>query len=339
MSCAPASHERSSIPSIATKVLYTKVYMAHAKKISYIFPIYNESGNIPLLHKTLDTLLKERESDYVFELIFINDGSKDDSLELLKDLAKKDRRITVINFARNFGHQIAVTAGLDYASGDAVIIMDSDMQDPPRVSFSLIDKWLEGNQVVYAQRRTRKDSAFKRATAYIFYWLLQKLSTIDIPRNTGDFRLLDRKVVDQLKQFKEHDRFLRGMVSFVGFKQAAVEFDRDERHAGETGYPLRKMIRFAVDGIFGFSTAPLTFISTVGYVIAALSVVGIIYVLIMKIFFASYVVSGWTFLAISIFFLGGVQLIMLGIIGGYIARIYTESLNRPLYIVDEIIKK
>lgn len=284
-------------------------------------------------------LTRSRLKQYAFEMIFINDGSRDNSLELLVEIAKKDSTVTVINFARNFGHQIAVTAGLDHASGDAVIVMDSDMQDPPEVSFELIKKWREGYDVVYAQRRTRKDTFFKRITAYVFYWLLEKVSDIHIPRNTGDFRLLDRKVVDKLRSFKEHNRFLRGMVSFVGFKQIAVEFDRDKRHAGETGYPLRKMVRFAIDGIFSFSTAPLTFISTVGYCIAGLSFVGIIYALVMRVFFPDDVVSGWTFLSISIFFMGGIQLIMLGIIGGYIARVYTESLNRPLYIIDEIFKK
>ena len=304
--------------------------------ISYIFPIYNESGTIDLLYKTVSKLL-EQHPEYNYELVFVNDGSKDDSLEKLTAVQRKDKRITVIDFARNFGHQLAVTAGLDHASGDAVIIMDSDMQDPPRVSFELLQKWEEGYDVVYAQRRSRKDTAFKRLTANLFYRTLQKLADIDIPRNTGDFRLLDRKVVDTLKEFKEHNRFLRGMVSFVGFKQVAVQFDRDERHAGETGYPLKKMVKFAADGIIGFSTYPLRLIRNVGFGIAGLSFVGILYALGMKIFVPSAVVSGWTFIVTSILFVGGVQIIMLGVLGSYIGRIYTEVQNRPLYTVRTIL--
>lgn len=305
------------------------------KLISYVFPIYNESGNIDLLYKTIDGLLKKNKS-YEYELTFINDGSRDNSLELLKNLQVKDSRITVIDFSRNFGHQIAVTAGLDYAKGDAVIIMDSDMQDPPQVSFELIKKWEEGYDVVYAQRRTRKDTWFKKFTANMFYRTLQKLADIDIPRNTGDFRLIDRKVVDELKKFKEHNRFLRGMVSFVGFKQIAVQFDREERHAGETGYPLKKMLKFAADGIFSFSTYPLKLIRNVGFFIAALAFLGILYAIAVRIFFPEFTVEGWTFIVISVLFVGGIQLVMLGVLGSYIGRIYTESQDRPLYMVSDI---
>ena len=305
------------------------------KLVSYIFPIYNESGNIALLYKTIDKLLANNPT-YNYEIIFINDGSKDDSLSMLADLAKKDSRVKVIDFSRNFGHQIAVTAGLDHAKGDAVIIMDSDMQDPPKVSFDLIKKWEQGYDVVYAQRRSRKDTFFKKLTANIFYLTLQKLADIDIPRNTGDFRLMDRKVVNEMIRFKEHNRFLRGMVSFVGFKQTAVQFDRDERHAGETGYPLKKMLKFAADGIFSFSSAPLKLISRTGYTIACLAFVGILYAIIMRIFFPHVTVEGWTFIVISILFIGGIQLIMLGVLGSYIGRIYTESQNRPLYMIQKI---
>lgn len=305
------------------------------KLISYIFPIYNETGNIALLYKTMDELLRSKPS-YNYELIFVNDGSRDDSLEQLVDLQRKDARIIVIDFARNFGHQIAVTAGLDHANGDAVIIMDSDMQDPPKVSFELIEKWEEGYEVVYAQRRTRKDTFFKKLSADLFYRTLQKLADIDIPRNTGDFRLMDRKVVNELKRFKEHNRFLRGMVSFIGFKQVAVQFDRDERFAGETGYPLKKMLKFAADGIFSFSTVPLKFIRNFGFVIAGLAFLGILYAIFMKIFFPDVTIEGWTFIVISILFMGGVQLIMLGVLGSYIGRIYTEAQDRPLYMVRDV---
>ena len=309
------------------------------KKISYIFPIYNEEENINLLHKTITSVLKPAQKKYDFEIIFINDGSKDESLEKLWAVQEKDARVAVIDLSRNYGHQIAVTAGLDYASGDAVIIMDSDMQDPPSVSLDLIEKWEDGYDVVYAQRRTRQDTFFKKLSADAFYRLLSKVADIDIPRNTGDFRLLDRKVVTELKKFKEHNRFLRGMVSYVGFKQTPVLFDRDERHAGVTGYPLKKMIKFAKDGIVGFSTVPLRAISRLGYFIAFLSVIGILYVLGIRIFSPEQAVEGWAFTVISIFFVGGIQLIMLGVLGSYIGRIYTEAQNRPLYGVRTISTK
>jgi len=304
--------------------------------ISYIFPIYNESGNIALLHETLDKLLVKKSKQYDFELIFVNDGSRDDSLEKLYALQKQDSRIVVINFSRNYGHQIAVTAGLDHAKGDAAIIMDSDMQDPPAVSLQLLDEWEAGNDVVYAQRRTRKDTFFKKTTANAFYIILEKLADIKIPKNTGDFRLVDRRVVDELKKFREHNRFLRGLVSYVGFKQTAVLFDRDERHAGETGYPLKKMLRFAADGIFSFSAFPLKLISRVGYTISALSFLGILYALAVKVLDSKAVVPGWTFIVIAILLVGGMQLIMLGVLGSYIGRIYTETQNRPLYSIESI---
>lgn len=308
------------------------------KVVSYIFPIYNEEGTIPLLYKTISELITSH-SKYNYQLIFVNDGSRDTSLLLLNTIQEKDPRVVVIDLARNFGHQIAVTAGIDQASGDAIIIMDSDMQDPPKVSLELLQKWEEGYDVVYAQRRSRKDTLFKRITADIFYRSLQKLADIDIPRNTGDFRLIDRRVADALRQMPEHNRFLRGMVSWVGFRQIAVPFDRDERHAGETGYPLKKMIKFAADGIFSFSDAPLRLISKTGYTIAGLAFLGILYALYMKLFLPHITLEGWTFMVISVLLIGGIQLIMLGVLGGYIGRIYTESQNRPLYTINKIYRK
>jgi glycosyltransferase involved in cell wall biosynthesis len=306
------------------------------KLVSYVFPIHNESGNIELLHKTLSQTLAKKADAYDFELVFINDGSQDDSLAKLMQIQKNDGRVTVINFARNFGHQLAVTAGLDHAKGDAVIIMDSDLQDPPAVSLELLEQWENGFDVVYAQRRSRKDSLFKKMSASVFYWGLQKVAEIEIPRNTGDFRLLDRKVVDVLNTFREHDRFLRGLVSYVGFKQKAVLFDRDQRHSGETSYPLKKMLRFAADGILGFSTFPLKLITRLGYAISTLSFLGILYALLVKAVDPATVVPGWTFIVIAVLLVGGVQLIVLGVLGSYIGRIYTESQNRPLYIIESI---
>ncbi len=305
------------------------------KTISYIFPIYNESENIPLLYKTMNSVVSKLKR-YNVEFVFVNDGSKDKSIELLLDLAKSDERVVVIDFARNFGHQIAVTAGINAASGDAIVIMDSDMQDPPKVSLELIKEWENGYEVVYAQRRTRKDTFFKKLTANIYYRLLHSVADINIPRNTGDFRLIDRKVADELKRYGEHNRFLRGMISHIGFHQKAVLFDRDERHAGETGYPLRKMIKFAVDGILGFSSAPLKFISRLGSFMAGVSFLAILYALYIKFFMPGQAVEGWTFIVISLFLVGGIQLIMLGVLGSYIGRIYTEVQGRPLYSIRSI---
>lgn len=306
------------------------------KKVSYIFPIYNEEESLTLLYSTVAKTIAPLKSKYEFEILFVNDGSRDSSLQMLWDIAEKDSRVVVVDLSRNFGHQIAVTAGIHEATGDALIIMDSDMQDPPAVSLELIKKWEEGYDVAYAQRRTRKDTFFKKTTADLFYRTLQKLADIDIPRNTGDFRLISRKVADELNKYGEHNRFLRGMVSYVGFKQIGVLFDRDERHAGESKYPLSKMLRLASDGIMGFSSAPLKLISRVGYVISGLSILAIIYAIVIKLFFPSTAVEGWAFTVISIFFVGGVQLTMLGVIGSYLGRIYTEVQGRPLYGIKSI---
>lgn len=308
------------------------------KVICYVIPFYFDAGNVhPLFNTLTDTISAEKyQSKYNFEFIFVNDGSTDATLKELIEIQKKDSRVTIVDLSKNYGHQIAVTAGLDHADADAIIIMDSDLQDPPRVSLELIDKWEEGFDVVYAQRRTRKDSFFKKLSADLFYRVLQKLADIDIPRNTGDFRLIDRKVLHEMKRFKEHNRFLRGMISYIGFKQTPVLFDRDPRFAGESGYSLKKLLQLAKDGIFGFSSAPLKFISRLGYFIASLSVVGILYALFYKIFYPGAVVEGWTFIVISIFFIGGIQLVMLGVLGSYIGRIYTEVQDRPLYSVDDV---
>jgi dolichol-phosphate mannosyltransferase len=305
------------------------------KLISYIFPIFNEEGNLELLYETVSKLL-DTNKQYEYEIVFVNDGSKDSSLSILKKLQRSDPRVVVINFSRNFGHQLAVTAGIDTATGDAIIIMDSDMQDPPRVSFELIQKWEEGYEVVYAQRRSRKDTLFKRLSANVYYRVLHSLADIEIPRNTGDFRLIDRKVADELKKMPEHNRFLRGMVSWLGFNQTAVQFDRDERHAGETGYPLKKMLKFAMDGIMNFSSTPLKLISRTGYFFAFLSFIGIIYALVMKIWFPQITIEGWTFIVIAMLFIGGTQLVMLGVLGSYLGRTYTEVQGRPLYIISDV---
>lgn len=301
------------------------------RSIAYVFPIFNEEENIELLHATMVETVAPLVEKYRFEFIFIDDGSRDDSLRRLMELRERDSRVSVIALSRNFGHQMAVTAGLDHSDADAVIIMDADLQDPPAVSLELIERWEAGADVVYAQRRSRQDGVFKRASAHAFYWTLSRLASIEIPRNTGDFRLLDRKVVEEVGKYRERNRFLRGLVSHVGFRQEAVAFDRHARHAGETGYPLRKMVRFAADGILGFSTVPLQLISRIGMLMSVLAFVGIVYVVFGRLFTPENVVPGWAFVTVSMFFLGGIQLTMLGVLGSYIGRIYVEAQARPLY--------
>jgi dolichol-phosphate mannosyltransferase len=240
--------------------------------------------------------------------------------------------VTVIALARNFGHQIAVTAGLDAAAGrDAVVIMDTDLQDPPEVSLRLIETWESGVDVAYAQRRTRSDSPFKKGTAFAFYWMLTRLASIDIPRNVGDFRLMDRRVVAEVIRYREHDRFLRGIVAHVGFRQEAVPFDRDPRFAGSSSYPLRTMLKLAADGILGFSTFPLRLISRLGMVISFLSVIAAFFVVYIRVFEPSKAVPGWAFIAVGMFLLSGLQLLMMGVIGSYLGRVYVETQDRPLY--------
>ncbi len=301
--------------------------------VSLVFPIYNEEENIPELFSEI-LKVKEQISEKI-EVLFVNDGSRDNSNQLLSNIASKHSFVKIVDFSRNFGHQVAITAGINFAEGDAVITMDSDLQDPPQVIIDLIKKWQEGYEIVYAKRRTRKDTMFKRLTAFLYYRLLKFLTDIKIPEDTGDFRLLDRKVVTELKKFKEKSRYIRGMVSFVGFRQGFVLFDRNERFAGKTKYPLRKMLRFAIDGITGFSVAPLKLAMYFGFTTAFLSILGIIYVLFFKFFYPEILVPGWSMTIISIFFIGGVQMIMIGIIGEYIGRVYIEAQDRPLYIVKE----
>jgi dolichol-phosphate mannosyltransferase len=304
--------------------------------VSYVLPVYNEQDGITAFHTELTAALAERP-EFDYELVYVNDGSADASLGILKDLAKNDERVRVVDFARNFGHQIAITAGLDLAEGDAVIVMDTDLQDPPRVSLELVDAWRAGAEIVHARRRTRQDTAFKRATAHLYYRTLRASTEVDIPLDTGDFRLLDRRVADELRRYRERSRFVRGIVASMGFRQTEVAFDRDERFAGETKYPLRKMARLAVDGMTSFSTAPLKMITRLGFVVLALSLVGIVYALAMKFFRPEITVSGWTMLMCVVLFLGGTQMLSLGVLGSYIGRIYSEAQGRPLYLVREVI--
>jgi polyisoprenyl-phosphate glycosyltransferase len=305
-----------------------------AQLLSMVIPCYNEEAVIVETITRLEAFCAELH-DLEAELIFIDDGSRDRTRELLKEFMAKDRRIKVIGFGRNFGHQIAVTAGVDAANGDAVVIIDADLQDPPEIVHQMIVKWREGYDVVYGTRTERPgESAFKRATARGFYRLLNRLSDVPIPLDTGDFRLISRNVVDALRAMPERDRFVRGMVSWIGLKQIALPYPRAERFAGESKYPLRKMLRFAADGILSFSTKPLQISVAMGMACASLALLGICYALFFRLFTASWV-EGWTALMIAVLFIGGIQLISVGILGEYIGRIYHEIKNRPLYVVQE----
>jgi dolichol-phosphate mannosyltransferase len=299
--------------------------------VAYVLPVHDEADALGAFHDALVTATNKRP-DLDFEFVYVDDGSRDASLDLLLALRRADERVTVISLARNYGHQIAVTAGLDAASGrDAVIVMDTDLQDPPEVSLQLIETWESGVDVAYAQRRTRQDSSFKRGTAYAFYWLLTRLASVDIPRNVGDFRLMDRKVVAEVVRYREHDRFLRGIVAHVGFRQEAVPFDRDPRYAGSSSYPLRTMLKLAADGILGFSTFPLRLISRMGMLISLLSGFGALFVVYVRVFMPEKTVPGWAFITVGMFLLGGIQLLMMGVIGSYLGRVYVETQGRPLY--------
>jgi dolichol-phosphate mannosyltransferase len=270
-----------------------------------------------------------------WELILVNDGSRDRSPEIMRELHSRDSRVKVVSFARNFGHQVAITAGADYARGDAVVVMDADLQDPPEAIPELLARWREGYEVVYAVRSERKgETWFKEFTAKLFYRIIYRITDIDIPRDTGDFRLMDRKVVDALKTMREKHRFMRGLSVWVGFRQTGVQYVRAERYAGETKYPLKKMLKFALDGITSFSYLPLQLATYVGFVVAGLAVLGIIATIILRLS-GSQAFYGQATTLVSVLFLGGVQLISLGIIGEYLGRIYDEVKGRPLYIVRE----
>ncbi len=305
------------------------------KKPTYtiIAPIYNEVENIPLLHTRVSEVMEKIGEPW--EFVMVDDGSSDGSTEKILKLQSKDEKVKAVIFARNFGHQIAVTAGLDTSKGEAVIIIDADLQDPPEVILDLIQKWKEGYEVVYAVRSKREgESWFKIFTASAFYRVIQRITDVNIPSDTGDFRLLDRKVVQVMNGMREKHRFLRGMSVWVGFKQTGVEYEREERFAGETKYPLKKMIRFASDAITGFSYFPLQLAMYLGFIAAGISIVSIPVVIVLRVT-GSQAFFGQATTLIAVLFLGGVQLISLGLLGEYVGRLYDEAKDRPLYIVRE----
>lgn len=304
------------------------------KSLSIVIPCYNEEEVIGETVKRLHAFCAT-QPELQIELLFVDDGSSDRTRALLSAHAAQDPRIRVIGFARNFGHQIAVTAGIEHAVGDGVLLIDADLQDPPEVAAQMIALWRDGYDVVYGTRTDRPgESAFKLRTARTFYRVLNWLSDVPIPLDTGDFRLMSRPVVNTLNAMPERDRFVRGMVAWVGFKQIALPYKRAERFAGVSKYPLRKMVRFATDGILSFSTRPLQVSITMGLAAAALALLGIVYALAAR-FFTSMWVEGWTALMLAVLFIGGVQLISIGILGEYVGRIYNEVKRRPLYVVSE----
>jgi dolichol-phosphate mannosyltransferase len=301
-------------------------------ELSIVVPIFNEEQNLPELHSRLSDAARAITPSY--EIVFVNDGSRDESRSILHILSQRDEHVYYIHFSRNFGHQIAVTAGLDRCRGKSVVIIDGDLQDPPEVIPELYEKHKSGYDVVYARRSERKgETWFKRATAKLFYRVLRRSTAIDIPLDTGDFRLIDRKVVDALKKMPEQNKFLRGQIAWLGFRQGEVLFSRDKRRYGKTGYPLSKMLRFAMDGITAFSDRPLKLVTAMGFAISFLSFVIIIYAMYSH-FVLLRTITGWTSLIISSTFIGGVQLLSIGIIGEYISRMNKNILNRPLYVVE-----
>lgn len=299
--------------------------------LSVVVPMYFEEEVVQECYNRLTGVLHNK---YRYELIFVNDGSTDNTLPLLEEIAAADKCVKVVSFARNFGHQAAVTAGIAKAQGDALVIIDADLQDPPELIPDMVELWQQGHEVVYAKRKKRKgESKFKLITAKFFYRFLDAMTDIQIPTDTGDFRLIDRKVAEVFKTMPERNRFIRGMVSWIGFSQIPIEYERDERFAGETKYPLKKMLKFASDGIVSFSVKPLRLVLLLGFIATFIAFLLFLYAVLGKIFFPAATSGGWASLMATIAFFGGVQLLSLGIVGEYIARIYEESKDRPLYIV------
>lgn len=300
---------------------------------SIVVPVFNEETVLPEFYNRLTRVIETLSGN--FEVLFVNDGSEDRTETILRDLHQKDQRVKVINFSRNFGHQVAITAGIDLAQGRACIIMDADLQDPPEVIPRLIERWEAGFEVVFAVRTRREgERFFKLITANLFYALLKKLARIEIPQNAGDFRLLDRKVIDALKLMPEKNRFVRGLVSWVGFKQTQLFYERDARFAGETKYPFVKMLKFAVDGIISFSDIPLRLATWLGLFFSFASFLIMLWVIGAKLF-SDRTVLGWASIMVTILLIGGVQLFTVGILGEYIARTFEEAKQRPLYLIRE----
>lgn len=299
---------------------------------SIVAPAYNEEGNLSLFHERIQKVMNGLGDDW--ELVLVNDGSTDRTLDIIQELVAQDPHVKCVNFARNFGHQTAVTAGIDYATGHAIVLIDADLQDPPEVIPKLIEQWNEGYEVVYAVRAERQgESWFKRVTAKAFYRGLYRITDVDIPLDTGDFRLMDEKVANVLRNMREHNRFIRGMTSWVGFKQTGVSYVREARHAGETKYPLRKMIRFALDAVTGFSFFPLQVMVYLSGMLGVLAILVAIVISGLRLSFGDEFFGGQATTIVLLLLLSSFQLFFLFIVGQYIARIYDETRGRPLYVV------
>ncbi|EQA38461.1 glycosyltransferase, group 2 family protein [Leptospira inadai serovar Lyme str. 10] len=309
--------------------------------LSVVIPIYNEEKTIPELVKRLNALLKILKTKFGFgpadsEILFVNDGSRDESAEILKEFCESTPGFFLVNLSRNYGHQLAITAGIDVARGETVAVMDGDLQDPPEFVADLFEKMKDGFDVVYARRRTREgESIFKLLTAHLFYRTLKKLTRFDIPIDTGDFRIMSRRVTDVLVSMREQHRYIRGLIAWIGFRQTGLEYDRDERFDGETKFSVGKMLKFALDGITSFSSAPLKLSSYLGFSAAFAGALYTIYILYLKLF-TNNTIQGWTSVMIVVLILGGIQLLALGMIGEYLSRVNDQSKNRPLYVIEKI---
>lgn len=312
-----------------------KVQAATSPTLSLVVPVYNERETIPTFYDRASQALASL--DVPWEVIFVDDGSQDGSFEQLRALAESDPRVKVVSFSRNFGHQTAVTAGLHYARGQAVAVIDGDLQDPPEFVPRLFEKWREGYQVVYAVRRSRKENIMKRVAYRLFYRLLRSLAYVDMPLDAGDFAIMDRRVVDELNAMPERNRFVRGIRAWVGFRQTGVEYDREPRFAGESKYPLSKLFKLAYDGLISYSFAPLRLATHLGFLISGVAFLLILYLIGLRVLYGEHLIAGWTSTVIVVLFLGGVQLLSLGILGEYVGRIFDEVKRRPLYIVRETV--
>ncbi len=305
------------------------------KLLSIIIPVYYQEKGLSELYRRLKNVVDGINSEFDYEIIFVNDGSKDKSIDVLFDLHQKDEKVRVLNFSRNFGHQIAVTAGIDFSKGDLVVLIDDDLQDPPEIIIQMIERWKQGYQVVYGVRKIRKgENFFKKFSAKMFYRILGKLSTVKIPLDVGDFRLMDRAVANNLIMMKENNRFIRGMVSWIGFNQIGLPYERDARYAGKSNYSLTKLMKFAINGLTGFSEKPLIFSSYFGFLITIFSFILGVDVIINKLINPTMIITGWTSLIVITLFFGGIQLLTIGILGTYVGRIYNEVKKRPLYVLE-----
>lgn len=306
------------------------------KKISIIVPMYYEQEVAIECYNRIKSVLNKISNEYEHEIIFINDGSKDKTLNILKDIANKDKLAKIISFSRNFGHQAAVIAGIKNCNGDVTVIIDADMQDPPELILDMLEKWKEGYKIVYAKRKKRKgETPFKLITAKMFYKMLNTLSCVEIPKDTGDFRLIDKEVIQVIRELPEHNKFLRGLFSWIGYNQIPIEYERQERYAGKTKYPIKKMLKLAIDGIIGFSTKPLKIVGLLGIMSIIISIAILIYSILSYIFAWNNLTAGWTSIMVTVTFFAGVQLMSLWVMSEYIARIYDESKSRPEYIIEE----